>query len=95
MYIVPLLLFVMAKGRGYYLAAADQMLCAAGALLVEQWLASRRRSSIARAFVWTALVADMVVTAAIMLPIEPINSTWWNLAVKLNEDFARRSDGRS
>jgi hypothetical protein len=87
MYIVPLLLFVMAKGRGYYLAAAYPMLYAAGALLLEQWLASLRRQSIARAFVWTALVADMVVTAAIMLPIEPVNSTWWNLAVKLNEDF--------
>ena len=91
MYIVPLLLFVIAKGRGYYLAAAYPMLYAAGALLVEQWLASRRRPSMARVFVWTALVADMVVTAAIMLPIEPVNSTWWNLAVKLNEDFARRS----
>ena len=87
MYIVPLLLFVMAKGRGYYLAAAYPMLYAAGALLLEQWLASRSRPSIARAFVRTALVTDMVVTAAIMLPIEPVNSTWWNLAVKLNEDF--------
>lgn len=87
MYIVPLLLFAMAKGRGYYLAAAYPMLYAAGALLLEQWLASRSHPSIARAFVWTALVADMVVTAAIMLPIEPVNSTWWNLAVKLNEDF--------
>jgi hypothetical protein len=63
------------------------MLYAGGALRLEQWLASRSRPSIARAFVWTALVADMVVTAAIMLPIEPVNSTWWNLAVKLNEDF--------
>jgi hypothetical protein len=66
----------MAKGRGYSLPDAVRR---------------RRRPSIARAFVWTALVADMVVTAAIMLPIEPVNSTWWNLAVKLNEDFARRS----
>jgi hypothetical protein len=87
MYIVPLLLFIIAKGRGYYLAAAYPMLYAGGALRLEQWLASRSRPSIARAFVWTALVADMVVTAAIMLPIEPVNSTWWNLAVKLNEDF--------
>jgi hypothetical protein len=68
MYIVPLLLFVMAKGRGYYLAAAYPMLYAAGALLLEQWLASRRRPSIARAMVWTALVADMAVAAVIMLP---------------------------
>src|SRR6266849_2395467 len=87
MYIVPLLLFVIAKGRGYYLAAAYPMLYAAGAVLLEQWLASRRRPSIARAIVWTALVADMAIASAIMLPIEPVKSTWWNLAVKLNEDF--------
>jgi hypothetical protein len=87
MYIVPLLFFVIAKGRGYYLAAAYPMLYAAGAVLLDQWLASLRRPSIARAIVWTALVADMAVASAIMLPIEPVNSTWWNLAVKLNEDF--------
>jgi hypothetical protein len=87
MYVVPLLLFVIAKGRGYYLAAAYPMLYAAGAVLLEQWLASLRRPTIARAIVWTALVADMAVAAAIMLPIESVNSTWWNLAVKLNEDF--------
>jgi 4-amino-4-deoxy-L-arabinose transferase-like glycosyltransferase len=87
MYLVPLLLLVIAKGRGYYLAAAYPMLYAAGAVRLEQWLGSRRRPSLARAMVWTALVADMAVAAAIMLPIEPVNSTWWNLAVKLNEDF--------
>ena len=87
MYLVPLLLLVIAKGRGYYLAAVYPMLYAAGAVLLEHWLASRRRTSLARAMVWTALVADMAITAAIMLPIEPVNSTWWNLAVKLNEDF--------
>jgi hypothetical protein len=63
------------------------MLYTAGAVLLDQWLASLRRPSIARAIVWTALVADMAVASAIMLPIEPVNSTWWNLAVKLNEDF--------
>jgi 4-amino-4-deoxy-L-arabinose transferase-like glycosyltransferase len=87
MYIVPLLFLVMAQGRGYYLAAAYPMLYAAGAMLLEQWLASRRRTFAVLAFVWTALVADMAIASAIMLPIEPVNSTWWNLAVKLNEDF--------
>jgi len=37
--------------------------------------------------VWAALTADMLVAAAVMLPISPVNSSWWNFAVKINEDF--------
>jgi hypothetical protein len=40
MYLVPLILFIIAKGRGYYLAAAYPMLYAAGAVWGEQQLAS-------------------------------------------------------
>jgi hypothetical protein len=89
MYVVPLLLFVIAKGRGYYLAAAYPMLYAAGAVWSEQWLASRGRRFVGslRAIVCTALVADMIIVAALILPIAPVNSTWWNFAVKVNGDF--------
>jgi 4-amino-4-deoxy-L-arabinose transferase-like glycosyltransferase len=38
MYVVPLVLFVLAKGRGYYLGAAYPMLYAAGAVWGEQRL---------------------------------------------------------
>src|SRR5215472_9016747 len=38
MYVAPLVLFVVAKGRGYYLGAAYPMLYAAGAVWGEQWL---------------------------------------------------------
>jgi Dolichyl-phosphate-mannose-protein mannosyltransferase len=89
MYVVPLLLFVIAKGRGYYLAAAYPMLYAAGAVWSEQWLASRGRRFVGalRAIVCTALVADMLIVAALFLPIAPVNSTWWNFALKINGDF--------
>jgi len=38
MYLVPLVLFFFAKGRGYYLAAAYPMLIAMGAAGAERWL---------------------------------------------------------
>jgi Dolichyl-phosphate-mannose-protein mannosyltransferase len=89
MYVVPLLLFVIAKGRGYYLAAAYPMLYAAGAVWSEEWLASRRRpfDGALRVIVCTALVVDMAIVAALILPVAPVNSNWWNFAVKVNGDF--------
>jgi hypothetical protein len=36
---------------------------------------------------WTALVADVVMTAALALPIAPVNSAWWQRAVKVQGDF--------
>lgn len=43
MYLIPLALFLLSKGRGYYLAAAYPMLMAMGATLAERWLASLPR----------------------------------------------------
>ena len=40
MYLIPLTLFFLAKGRDYYLAAAYPMLLAMGAAVGERWLAS-------------------------------------------------------
>jgi hypothetical protein len=44
MYLIPLALFVIGKGRGYYLAAAYPMLVAMGAVAGERWVASLRRA---------------------------------------------------
>jgi hypothetical protein len=89
MFIVPLLLFVIAKGRSYYLAGAYPMLYAAGSVWGERWPASLRRSwrSVLRAVAWTALVADVAMTAAFTLPVAPVNSAWWKRAVKVQGDF--------
>jgi hypothetical protein len=43
MYVVPLVLFFVGKGRGYYLAAAYPMLFAMGAVAGEHWVASLKR----------------------------------------------------
>jgi len=89
MYIIPLLLFVFAKGRWYYMAPAYPALYAAGSVWGENWLASlgRLRACIVRALAWSALALDAVLVAAIALPVTPLNSRWWNFAVKNNGDL--------
>jgi len=89
MYLVPLLLFVAAKGRGYYLAAAYPMLYAAGSVWGEQWLRSVRApwASGVRTLAWAALVANIALAVAFTLPVAPVNSAWWKRAVKIQGDF--------
>lgn len=89
MYLVPLLLFVAAKGRGYYLAAAYPMLYAGGSVWGERWLASLHRSwaAVVRVLAWAALLADVVLISAIVLPVTPVNSAWWKFAVDKNGDL--------
>jgi 4-amino-4-deoxy-L-arabinose transferase-like glycosyltransferase len=89
MYLVPLLLFVLAKGRAYYLAAAYPMLYAAGSVWGEQWLATLRRSwaNFVRILAWTALLADIALVSVIFLPVAPVNSAPWRFASKINGDL--------
>ena len=89
MYLIPLALFIIAKGRGYYLAAAYPMLYAAGSVQGEQWLASMRRSlaMVVRALVWMALLVDVVFIGLFILPVTRVNSRLWNVANALNGDL--------
>jgi 4-amino-4-deoxy-L-arabinose transferase-like glycosyltransferase len=89
MYLVPLALFVAAKGRGYYLAAAYPMLYAAGAVWGEQLLRTMSRvwGSGLRIAAWSALAIDVAFAIAFALPVAPINSSWWKHAVAIRGDF--------
>ena len=89
MYLVPLLLFVIAKGRDYYLAGAYPMLYAAGAVVIERRIASLRTpvSRIWQVTAGAALLADVAIVAALTLPIAPVNSPWFRIASDLNGDF--------
>ena len=89
MYVIPLLLFVVAKGRSYYLAGTYPMLYAAGAVWGEQWLANLRRgwANALRVVVRVALLTDIVMVALVTLPMAPVNSHLWNVAVKDNGDL--------
>ncbi len=89
MYIVPLVLFIIAKGRSYYLAAAYPMMFAAGSVWGEHWLAGMKRvwANVVRVLAWLALLTDIAIVASITLPISPVNSKHWNVASKINGDL--------
>jgi 4-amino-4-deoxy-L-arabinose transferase-like glycosyltransferase len=89
MYVVPLALFVVAKGRWYYLAAAYPMLYAAGSVWGEERLRSFSQGwkICVRALAWTALAADGILIAAIAIPTAPVNSAWWRFASRNNGDL--------
>ena len=71
MYLIPLALFLIGKGRGYYLAAAYPMLIAMGAVMGERWLESLprlwRRTVEATFFAGLALVGLYI--CALTLPL--------------------------
>jgi hypothetical protein len=46
-----------------------------------------RWAGVVRGVVWAALMADVLIAAAVGLPIAPVNSTWWKLAAKVNIVF--------
>jgi len=86
MFIVPFVLFVVGKARGYYLAPGYPMLLAAGAVWGERWVASlsTRRALVIRRTTWMALAIGALVDAAIVLPIPPPGSLWWQFADRAN-----------
>ena len=89
MYLIPLVLFVLAKGRSYYLAAAYPMLYSAGSVWIEQKLTelSAIGRNLVQALLWTALVIDAVLIGSVTLPIAAPNSAWAQRAMKVNGDF--------
>jgi hypothetical protein len=71
MYLIPLALFVIGKGRGYYLAAAYPMLMAMGTVVGERWLASLPRfwrRAVSATF-FTALLVCGLYICALVLPL--------------------------
>jgi Dolichyl-phosphate-mannose-protein mannosyltransferase len=84
MFIVPFVLFVIARGRAYYMAPGYPMLLAAGAVWGERWLATLPSPSVLaiRRSAWIALTIGALIVAATVLPIAPPGSFWWQSADK-------------
>ena len=88
MYLIPLALFVVGKGRSYYLAAAYPMLLAMGAVMAEKWIASRSRVprvAVKVAF-FVLLFADGAVMAAVLVPLSS-SGRLMQFALKQNGDL--------
>ncbi len=88
MYLIPLALFSLGKGRGYYLAAAYPMLIAMGAAAGERWVRSLRplwRRSVEALF-FTGLAACGLFVCAVILPLAS-DGPLRNFALKNNGDL--------
>jgi hypothetical protein len=86
MFVVPAFLFVIARGRDYYLAPAYPILLAAGAVWGESKLVTLgplTQRSLIRSM-WISLAIGAVVIAALIVPVAPINSSWWRFANAAN-----------
>ena len=72
MYLIPLLLFGLAKGRGYYVAGAYPMLLAMGAVAGERWTSALPRlgRGAVRITFFTGLALCGAFAFAIILPIQ-------------------------
>jgi Dolichyl-phosphate-mannose-protein mannosyltransferase len=80
MYVFLFAAFLLARGNGYYLAAAYPMLYAAGSVQWERRLASR--PALQRPLwrvTWAVVAAAAVLAAVVALPIGPPQSLQWTL----------------
>ncbi len=92
MYVVPLVLLFVARGRFYYLAPAYPMLIAAGVVVVERWLTSLSAywTHLVSALTWGGLLVGAILGGALMLPVAPVNSALWKLTSQVHVEFAEQ-----
>jgi 4-amino-4-deoxy-L-arabinose transferase-like glycosyltransferase len=88
-YVIPFLVFLLARGRSYYLAPAYPVLYAGGSILGEQIVSSWRRpyAIAVRTAAVLAVLANIVIGVAFFVPIAPINSKWATRVLKSNDDL--------
>ena len=91
-YLVPLLLFLFARDRFYYMAPAYPMLFAAGAMQWESWLERRTKvaARIGRGATWAALALGALFSAVTIMPLAPVNSAGWRLTSRLHDNFSEQ-----
>jgi hypothetical protein len=89
LYVIPLFTFLLAKGRGYYLAPAYPLLFAGGAVFGAELLAKLRpvwRISL-RVVAWASVLTTSFFATVYFVPLAPADSAWWRRVFKINDDF--------
>jgi hypothetical protein len=89
LYVIPLIVFLVAKGRGYYLAPAYPVLYAGGAVLGAELIFNLRpvRRISLRGLAWALVMMTIFLAAAYFVPVAPVDSDWARQAFRINEDF--------
>ncbi len=86
MFLITFALFLVARGRSYYLGPAYAMLIAAGSAWWEGWLAGRQDAlrRVGWVALWGLVVVGGMVSAVLLKPIAPINSPLWAITSEIN-----------
>lgn len=92
MYVVPLLLFVFAHGRSYYMQPAYPMLLAAGTVAVASWLTGLKARNAAwiRGAVTAVVLLALGISLALGLPLAPVGSAGWQFSRRFHDMFAEQ-----
>jgi len=91
MYVVPLLLFMLMRGRFYYVSAAYPMLLAMGSMIGERWLRTLRPAWRvgAAALLFSGVVAIGIYAALIIMPMAS-SGPLRDFALKRNNDLREK-----
>jgi 4-amino-4-deoxy-L-arabinose transferase-like glycosyltransferase len=92
MYVIPFLIYLITQGRSYYLAPAYPMLTAAGAIVWQGWLdrSSAQKRRLMHSVTWAGILIGAVISAALALPIAPINSPLWDITSEVHDTFTEQ-----
>jgi hypothetical protein len=82
MAVVPFFILWISQGRGYYTSSLYLALFAGGAVLAESWLArlAPKRAVLIESIAWWTWGISGAFLAALVLPIAPVGSGWWEFA---------------
>lgn len=92
MYLIPVTIFFLMQGRGYYPAPTYPMLIAAGAVVFERNLGTLTPKKALRDLTWNwaAILLGLVIGGALMLPLAPVNSAMWNISYAVHDNFSEQ-----
>lgn len=92
MYLVPLALFALSRGRGYYMAPGYPMLLAAGCVALERWgwHLPPLRAWLMRGTVALLVALGLCLGALGTLPVAPVNTPVWRFSRGLHDTFAEQ-----
>lgn len=82
MTVTPFVIYFFSQGRGYYTGPLYPALFAGGAVLAESWLArlAPKRAAVIESTAWWTWGISGVALAAMILPLAPLGSGWWDVA---------------
>ncbi len=84
-FLIVFILFLVLRGRSYYLGPFYPVLFAAGGVMLEQWLL--RGSRLKYSYLGLLVVGGLIF-APIGLPLLPVGSSLWRSVIKVNDTFS-------